>query len=78
MNNTKYQEILLKAKIEIGTEAKYTIHSGGGGMALWINVGENRALAKKLRKEAPMKFYGLRTVVVYSNSGAREDKGLTN
>ena len=72
MDNKKHQEVILKAKIEIGPEAIYTIRNGGLGMTLWIDAGENEELAKKLRKKTPTKFYGFRTLVVHS--GPKGDK----
>tara|TARA_Y100000310_G_scaffold294466_1_gene324949 strand:- start:685 stop:918 length:234 start_codon:yes stop_codon:yes gene_type:complete len=67
MDNRKHQEVILKAKIEIGSAPIYTMRNGGLGMTLWIDVGENEELAKKLRKKTPSIFYGFRTLVVHSS-----------
>ena len=68
MDNKKHQEVILKAKIEIGPEPIYTMRNGGLGMTLWVDAGENEELAKKLRKKIPSIFYGFRTLVIHSSS----------
>ena len=66
MTQIQKDDIILKAAIEINPEYLYSIKQGTLGLTLYIEV-KTSVEAHVARKEFPMMYEGLRTIVLYTN-----------
>ena len=75
MKDLQRKALLLKAKIEFGSENDYVIKNGGLGPTLVINTGEGREKASVVRKKAPTEWEGLYVMVVYHHDPEIPNEG---
>ena len=57
--------IILEAALEWGADAMYDIRAGTLGLTLYVDC-DNKAEASYLRKQIPLDWHGLYTVVTYT------------
>jgi len=65
MTQIQEDDIILKAAIEINPEYLYSIKQGTLGLTLYIEV-KTAQEARIARKEFPIMYEGLRTIVLYT------------
>ena len=65
MTQIQEDDIILKAAIEINPEYLYSIKQGTLGLTLYIEV-KTAQEAHIARKEFPIMYEGLRTIVLYT------------
>jgi len=67
MTQIQQDDILLEAAIEYGPDYNYSIANGTLGLTLYVHFN-NKALSRQFRKELPMEYKGLRTIVTYTST----------
>ena len=65
MTLLQQDDIILQAALRFGPDYLYTIRYGTVGLTLYVETN-NKEEARMLRKEIPMSYEGLRTIVIYT------------